>query len=308
MIAALIISAGRTGRMDNFQPLAEVGTISAIQRVVMVFQLAGVKRIVVVCSNDISRFVAHMNVVYLSGNEDAQMLDNVKIGLDYLSNKCTAAMITHVGVPLFSVETVQTLMSAQGTVCIPSHSGKAGHPMLLRSEHFRTVLSYDGDGGLAGAVKASGLQCNYIEVVDEGVLANVRNTQANEQLISGHSLMELRHDIKIRIAREKPFYGPGSHHLLQLTSETSSLREACRNMGISYSKGRKIIALMEQQFGERVIESKQGGKAGGRSVVTEKGLELMRNYAEFCSEANHKVGELFVKYFGDGDKRKSTNM
>jgi len=300
MVAALIIAAGKTARENSFQPLAEVGTIPAIQRIVMVFQRAGIERIVVICDDHDSKIeapTAHMNLVYLPGCKDAEMFDNVKVGLAYLSDKCAAAMITHVGVPLFSVETVHALISAEGAVRTPSHHGKAGHPMLLSSENFSAILSYSGDGGLAGAVKTLGLQRKFIEVTDEGVLTNLHDGESYEHLLPGHSLMKLHPDIRIRVAREKPFYGPGSHLLLRLTDETGSLREACRHMGISYTKGRALILRIEQQLGYPVIESRQGGKAGGNSVVTEQGKELIQNYTKFLEEVKDCINELFSRYF-----------
>jgi len=107
----------------------------------------------------------------------------------------------------------------------------------------------------------------------------------------------MRPIIKIRIAKEEPFYGPGPHLLLKLTKETGNLREACRHMGISYSKGRIIISRMEQQLGYPVIESRQGGKTGGNSIVTTKGEELIQRYAEFSQEAKECIDALFFKYF-----------
>ena len=300
MNAALIIAAGKTARKDNFEPLKEVGTITAIQRIVMVFKRAGIERIVVVCNEDedkTEKIASRMNVVFLHGHGDAEMLDNVKTGLAYLRDKCSAAIITHVDVPLFSVETVRALVEAEGPVCIPFHRGSPGHPMLLRSEHFQAVLSYSGDGGLEAAVNASGLKRNIVEVEDEGVIANIRAEEAYEHLLAGHDLTKLHPDIRIRLVREKPFYGPGAQQLLQLTEETGSLREACRCMGISYSKGRKITSLMEEQLGYPIIESQQGGKTGGHSVVTKESKELMHNYSEFCAEAERILQELFLRYF-----------
>ena len=298
MTAALIIASGRTARKGNFEPLAEVGTIPAIQRIVVIFQQAHIERIVVVCDNDKKeKLAAHMNVVYLPGSGEAEMLDNVKTGLNYLADKCSSVVITHVNVPLFSVETVRALLAADSPVNVPSHSGKAGHPLLLRSEGFNAILSYSGDGGLAGALEASGLRQNPVNVEDEGILVNVHYEKSYEHLVKGDNIMAIRPDIKIRINREKPFYGPGTHQLLQLTMETGSLFDACRHMGISYSKGRKIITLMEQQLGYPILESKKGGTTGGYSTVTEKGKELFFNYSEFCREAKQSVGELFQKYF-----------
>ena len=300
MVAALIIAAGKTERRSNFDPQKEVGTIPAIQRVVMVFQRAGIERIVVVCDQDGDRtekLAAHMNVIFLNNRKDAEMLDSVKTGLAYLRNKCTAAMITHTNIPLFSVETVHALMAAEGGICIPSHNGSMGHPMLLRAECFQAVLSYCGSGGLAGAVESSGLQRQLVDVEDEGILTKVCYEKDYSHLIAGHNLMDLHPDIRIRLVREKPFYGPGAHQLLQLTEEIKSLREACRRMGISYSKGRNIIAVMEQQLGYPIIESQQGGPTGGCSVATSEGKELIRNYTGFCTEARQYLQKLFSKYF-----------
>jgi len=104
-------------------------------------------------------------------------------------------------------------------------------------------------------------------------------------------------DARIRLVREKPFYGPGVHQLLLLTEETRSLREACRRMGLSYSKGRGIISAMEQQLGYPVIESRQGGKGGGYSVVTERGGDMARRYTAFCAEAKQNLDALYQKHF-----------
>jgi len=302
MIAALIIAAGKTARRDNFDPQKEIGTIPAIQRVVMVFQRAGIDRIVVVCDESGDRtekLAANMNVIFLHGRKDAEMLDGVKTGLSYLKDKCTAAMITHTDIPLFSVETVGALMASEGEICMPSYNGSIGHPMLLRAECFPAVLSYCGGGGLAGAVEASGFQRRFVDVEDEGVLTNVHYEKKKNyvHLVAGHDLMQLSPDIRIRIVREKPFYGPGAHQLLQLTEEINSLREACRRMGISYSKGRGIISIMEQQLGYPVIETQQGGPTGGHSVLTKKGRELISGYTGLCAEVRQYMQGLFDKYF-----------
>ena len=301
MVAALVIADGKTGGRDGFDAQREVGAIPAIQRIVKVFRLAGVERIVVVCGRDgykAEQLVSRMNVTILHNNSDcAEMLDSVKTGLDYLRDKCAAALITHIDVPLFSVETVRALSASCGPVCIPSYEGVTGHPIMLRSELFEKISSYRGEGGLAGAVIDSGIQSQIVEVGDEGILVNINHNKGYEGLIEKHDLMEMHTDVRIRLVREKAFYGPGAHQLLQLTDETNSVLEACRKMGLSYSKGRGIIAAIEQQFGYPVIESRLGGKSGSRSRVTKEGKELMRGYEGYCAEAKEFLDELFGKYF-----------
>lgn len=303
MIAALIIAAGKTAHREGFEPHREVGSISAVQRIVMVFQRAGIERVAVVCDQDklkIEKTAAQTNVVFLHGSADNEMFENVKIGLAYLQDKCDAAVITHPDVPLFSDKTVRALAVARGEICVPAHGGRAGHPMLLRASCFPVVLSYLGEGGLAGAAdaaEASGLERRFVDVDDEGVLTNVHYEADYEQLLSEHILREICPDVRISLVRERSFYDPDVHQLLQLTEETGSLREACRRMGMSYSKGRGIMALIEQQLGYSVIESRQGGKDGGYSIVTAEGKELARKYSDFCARAHKYMDELFAECF-----------
>lgn len=103
--------------------------------------------------------------------------------------------------------------------------------------------------------------------------------------------------LRFRLLAERVFYGPGPHKLLELTRELGSLSEACRCMGISYTKGRKLISTMEQQLGASVIETRQGGKGGGFSHLTPRARDLMARYSAFCLEAENVLQALFQKHF-----------
>lgn len=308
MTAALIIAAGKKSGRDSFQPEKKVGTVSAIQRIALLFQQTGIRRIVVVCSGDdnkTEKLVPHMNLIFLHSSGTDEMLDSIKIGLSYLLDKCTKVLVSHVDVPLFSVKTVRSLMAAKGGVCVPSCQGQCGHPILIQAEHFREILSYQGEGGLAGAIRASGLRRQIVEVEDEGILSNIQKQNSFEHLATQHDFLEIWPSFRFRLNRERPFYGPGAHHLLQLVKETGSLSKACRHMGISYSKGRKMISTLEQQFGYSVIESRQGGKDGGFSYVTKEAERLMQDYDSFCEEAGTILQELFRKHFSPQSPEKS---
>lgn len=108
---------------------------------------------------------------------------------------------------------------------------------------------------------------------------------------------ELRAVLRVRLYREKKFYGPGIHHLLQLTEELGSLSAACQRMGMSYSKGRRIIGNMEEELGATVLESGQGGKTGGYSRLTPQARDMMTRYGAFLEEAEAAVQALFHRHF-----------
>ena len=65
MTAALIIAAGKTDRKDRFSPEKQIGRITAIERVVLLFKLAGIQRIVVVGDEEeLPQLVSSMNLVF----------------------------------------------------------------------------------------------------------------------------------------------------------------------------------------------------------------------------------------------------
>lgn len=296
MTAALIVTAGQTSAGRAFIPSKKVGTIPAIQRIVRTFQRSGLQKIVVVCGEEqVKKDASHLGLVFLQGRDQGEMLENVKRGLAYLQSRCEAALVTHANVPLFSAATVRALLEADGDVRVPVCGGAAGHPMLLRAERFPEILAYEGEGGLAGAVRD--LPRRLVEVSDEGVLANIAAGGDYQRLIESHDLTRICFDFQLRLIGERIFYGPGAHQLLELTSETGSLLDACRQMGISYSKGRKIVSVIEQQLGRPVLVSQQGGPSGGRSALTEEGRDLLERYTLFHREAAACLEGLFETYF-----------
>ena len=123
------------------------------------------------------------------------------------------------------------------------------------------------------------------------------DVQAEISRESTHDFTNITVSCKLRLSREKGFYGPGAHQLLQLTQACGSLSQACQQMGMSYSKGRKIIATLEEQLGVPILETRQGGKSGGSSHLTDAARELIGQYGAFQAEADAALQEIFLKYF-----------
>ena len=47
--------------------------------------------------------------------------------------------------------------------------------------------------------------------------------------------------------------------LMEYIEKTGSMQEACLEMGLSYSKGAKMIKMAEKQLGYRLLERRIGG-------------------------------------------------
>jgi len=69
--------------------------------------------------------------------------------------------------------------------------------------------------------------------------------------------------------------------LLRRISETNSLTEAARLLGISYRNAWDRIKRIESRSGRKILESKAGGAAGGSSRLTSDGMSLLREFRRF---------------------------
>jgi len=303
MTAALILVAGIVPDGSKRRPTDDIGGASSIKRLIMVFRHAGIRKIVVVTGSDaetIERHCAHMGVVFLrnDGYEAGDMLSSVKIGLDYLRDKCEKAFISPTDVPLFSSETVRSIQDMPEPAVIPICNNKTGHPILVSRSLFNRVLGYCGPGGLEGALSGSEVERRFLDVPDEGILVDTMSSADISSIAEKQGLRNIRPDAKIQLSGEKGFFGPGASLLLGLTQETGSLKQAAKQMGVSYSKAIKMIAVIEEQLGYQILESQRGGSGGGSSLITKEGLDFMRRYEAFESECKELIKCIYEKHFG----------
>lgn len=91
----------------------------------------------------------------------------------------------------------------------------------------------------------------------------------------------------------------GEAGLLALIDESGSIREACARMGVSYSKGARMIRKVERQMGFAVAERRDGGVGGGGSELTREGRRLLKQYEGMRGEMEEYIQRLFQKYFSE---------
>ncbi len=87
-------------------------------------------------------------------------------------------------------------------------------------------------------------------------------------------------EIKFRLWIEKDgehVIGKGGAKILRAIKEEGSISAASRKLEMSYKYVWDYVRKMEKVVG-KVVESTKGGKSGGKSVLTEKGEELLRMY------------------------------
>lgn len=101
-------------------------------------------------------------------------------------------------------------------------------------------------------------------------------------------------DIRFRVWIEKGgnhVAGKGGVAILKAIEEEGSISAASKKLGMSYRYVWGYIKKMEEVIG-KVVESEKGGSGRGKTVLTEKGREIVRLY-EFY--------ESIVKKLASGD-------
>jgi molybdate transport system regulatory protein len=72
--------------------------------------------------------------------------------------------------------------------------------------------------------------------------------------------------------------GPGKVRLLELVDETGSIRKAAAGMKMSYRRAWLLLKALDETFGEPLVATATGGKAGGGARLTALGREVARQY------------------------------
>lgn len=107
----------------------------------------------------------------------------------------------------------------------------------------------------------------------------------------------LKYHIKTKVFFDSPAFGPGISKIMELVKETGKLSEAYKIMGLSSSKGWKIIKKAEEDLGFPLFVSVVGGKGGGKSELSKEGEDFLNRYKSFTSELDLEAEKLFNKYF-----------
>ena len=111
--------------------------------------------------------------------------------------------------------------------------------------------------------------------------------QSGGKGFTGYIFMnELDLSAKIRVTllkrHSEKFYGPGVQDLLSGIRVHGSVKDACEAMGMSYSKGRRILKHAESALGCKLVVRQQGGATGGSAFLTPEAEDFMRRYEELA--------------------------
>ena len=107
--------------------------------------------------------------------------------------------------------------------------------------------------------------------------------------------------MKLQIYNTSPHFGKGIVSIMMLVRQGSSLRAACAQMGLSYSKAWRLLKSAEADLGIPLLDTQKGGTKRAGSTLTPQGEELLDRYLAFEKEAREAVFAAFEKHFKADD-------
>jgi molybdate transport repressor ModE-like protein len=298
----IIVAAGKTSARNEPDPLLKIGSITIVKRIVLTFQQVGISPIVVITgyrAEEIEHDLADYGVIFLRNQqyENSQMFDSAKIGLHFLQNKCDQVIFNPVNIPMFTPDTIQRMVECGERLLSPSYQGKVGHPLLLSSEFIPSILKYEGNMGMRGAIQDLRVERQWIDIEDEGILHNTDAIDRLDRLLKKHNHHILHPFVRISIEKESLFFNSRTKLLLILIQDTHSVRSACRHIALSYSKAWNMLNELEQELGYAVVERKHGGSKGGKTYLTKEGIAFLDKYQQFENNVRQYVKNEFDRLF-----------
>ena len=306
---AVLVAAGMSTRMKEFKPMLPFGGSTIALHIISILQKLGISPIVVVTGHrakELEDHLSHTGVRFLRNERyrETQMFDSVKLGICAIVEECERVMVMPVDAPGIRPETFKQILMIDALMVRTVYQGEPGHPIILRSDIARKLCGYTGERGLRGAMENAGPPIVDMEVEDKGVCWDVDTQEEYEgllewsyQLGDGYPIRPL---IQVRLKGSEVFFGPGSASLLDYIRQTGSLQEACHQMGLSYSKGSRMIKAIERQLGFSVVERWAGGPGGGGSTLTGDGRRLLEDCQAMVRDVQKSTEQIYGKYFGKG--------
>ncbi|MBC3887194.1 NTP transferase domain-containing protein [Acetobacterium paludosum] len=180
-IAAIIIAAGYSSRMDGFKPLLKFGNDTAVERVVKTYKKAGVDQIILVMgyrAEEIKSYFENTPVqCIINENFDQGMYTSIVKGLTLVDDRMAAFFIHPVDIPLVKEQTIQQLMvffeKSEKRIIYPSFLGKRGHPPLIHSRYKNSIMTNNQDGGLKRLLETYADDAIDLPLEDESILMDM---------------------------------------------------------------------------------------------------------------------------------------
>jgi molybdenum cofactor cytidylyltransferase len=187
MIAAIILSAGKSERMGRPKALLQYRGQSFLEMILAAIASAHLAPTVVVAGHHydvISKAFPNIPIVF-NPNYNLGMGTSVQAGIRALPAGLKGAAIFLVDHPMVDRHTIDALVArlAPGRIVVPVHEGRRGHPVLFSVEMLDEVLALPPDQGLNTVVRRLPERVIEVFVENAGVLRDIDTPEQFARLL-----------------------------------------------------------------------------------------------------------------------------
>jgi len=306
---AVIVAAGLSSRMQTFKPSLPFGDSTVANNTIVKLKKLNIDPITVVVghkSDELKNSIFFNDIRYVENERysETQMFDSVVLGVNDIMNLCDRIMIMPMDLPAILEETLIKVLSIDSELVRTTYKGRPGHPIIVTNEFAKSLVTYDGLDGLRGAMEAYEAPITNVEVDDEAVYFDIDTPEEYYKLIEWNynrgKGYPISPQVEVKLRAREVFFDETAHKLLINIDSHNSIQQACANVGISYSKGSKIIKDIERELGFSVVEKWTGGAGGGGSSLTREGVKLVENYSKLMIDMCREMEKNYRKYFSMG--------
>jgi molybdenum cofactor cytidylyltransferase len=187
-VAAIVLAAGQSRRMGAINKLlAGIDGVPMVARVVDAALASHADPVVVVTGHEADRIRAALDgrpVVFADNRDFADGLStSLRAGLATLPDDVTAALVCLGDMPALKAGQLDRLIAAYDPVegraiCVPTHLGKRGNPVLWDRRFFADMAGLSGDVGARHLIGANTELVVEVEMDDDAVLIDIDSPAA----------------------------------------------------------------------------------------------------------------------------------
>jgi molybdenum cofactor cytidylyltransferase len=187
MVAAIILSAGKSERMGSPKALLQYRRQSFLSTILAAVASARMAPAIVVAGHHydaISRAFPNDQIVF-NPNYEQGMSTSVQAGIRALPAGLDGAAVFLVDHPMIDRQTIEALVDrlAPGVVVVPVHDGRRGHPVIFAAELFEEILDLSSEEGLNTIVRRLPERVIEVFVENAGVLRDIDTPEQFARLL-----------------------------------------------------------------------------------------------------------------------------
>ena len=187
-VTCIVLAAGQSKRMGNQNKLlAEIDGLAMITHTVDAIAASSVCSINVVLgyeAESIKKALVGRSVNFIENSDYAEGLStSLKRGVTTLSPETDAALICLGDMPRITPIEIEKLIAGFASnqsdlICVPTHKGKRGNPVLIGRRFFTEIQDIRGDVGARALIGAYPDLVREIEMDNDGVLLDIDTPEA----------------------------------------------------------------------------------------------------------------------------------